>query len=109
MKLPRNYIAPPVPLAHIEDDPIWLKKNFRRFLEFFYAEYPAWKYMVKTSPENYRDVAKSKGLPVFKVGLVSGEKIRLKNLETIRIVYVDDGEVAIPLFIVGENGEFIIV
>ena len=108
MKLPERYMAPVLRVEDVVEDGEWVKQNFRRFLEFFYFEYPTWKYMVETTPENYKLVAKSKGLPVFKVGLVNGSKLKLKKYESVRIVYVDDGEVVIPLYII-DGEDFIVV
>lgn len=108
MKIPERYMAPVLRVEDVVEDGEWVRQNFRRFLEFCYFEYPTWKYMVNETPENYKEVARSKGLPVFRVGLVKGEKMKLKKYDTVRIIYVDDGEVAIPLYIV-DGDSFIVV
>jgi len=107
MNLSERYIAPPIRVDDIVEDLEWVRTNFRRFIEFFYSEYPSWRYIVTATPETYKSIAKSKGLPVFKVGIVDGEKIKLKKYKTVRIVYIDDSEVAIPMFIIDENDKFI--
>lgn len=108
MKVRENYIAPPLRAEDVVVDEVWLRENFERFLEFMYSEHPSWRFMKDTTPENYGRVAQSKGLPVYRVGIAPGEKMRLKKVESVRIVFVEEGGVVVPMFIVDGDG-FIVV